>query len=53
MIGALRDVTADMARRAEVAAARQTRELLASSAGIGVWSYEPREQHIEWSRDIC
>jgi hypothetical protein len=37
----LRDVTADMARRAEIAAARQTRELLASSAGIGVWSYEP------------
>ena len=52
MIGALRDVTADMARRAEIAAARQTRELLASSAGIGVWSYEPHGQHIEWSRDI-
>jgi len=52
MIGALRDVTADMARRAEIAAARQTRDLLASSAGIGVWSYEPDGQHIEWSRDI-
>jgi PAS domain S-box-containing protein len=52
MIGALRDVTADMARRAEIAAARQTRDLLASSAGIGVWSYEPHGQHIEWSRDI-
>uniref|UniRef100_B0T180 histidine kinase n=1 Tax=Caulobacter sp. (strain K31) TaxID=366602 RepID=B0T180_CAUSK len=52
MVGALRDVTADMARRAELAVARQTRELLASSAGIGVWSYEPHGQHIEWSRDI-
>jgi PAS domain S-box-containing protein len=52
MIGALRDVTTDMARRGEIAAARQTRELLASSAGIGVWSYEPHGQHIEWSRDI-
>ena len=52
MVGALRDVTADMARRAELATARQTRELLASSAGIGVWSYEPHGQHIEWSRDI-
>ncbi|MFZ0268230.1 PAS domain S-box protein [Caulobacter sp.] len=52
MVGALRDVTADMARRAEIAAARQTRELLASSAGIGVWSYEPHDQKIEWSRDI-
>jgi len=52
MVGALRDVTADMARRAELSTARQTRELLASSAGIGVWSYEPHGQHIEWSRDI-
>ena len=52
MVGALRDVTADMARRAELATARKTRELLASSAGIGVWSYEPHGQHIEWSRDI-
>ncbi|WP_165183895.1 PAS domain-containing hybrid sensor histidine kinase/response regulator [Caulobacter soli] len=52
MVAALRDVTADMARRAEVTAARQTRELLASAAGIGVWSYEPHGQHIEWSRDI-
>ena len=52
MVGALRDVTADMARRAELAVARQTRDLLASSAGIGVWSYEPHGQHIEWSRDI-
>jgi PAS domain S-box-containing protein len=52
MIGALRDVTADMARRAEIATSRQTRDLLASSAGIGVWSYEPHGQHIEWSRDI-
>ena len=52
MVGALRDVTADMARRAELAVARQTRDLLASSAGIGVWSYEPHGQQIEWSRDI-
>jgi PAS domain S-box-containing protein len=52
MIAALRDVTADMARRAEIAAARQTRELLASSAGIGMWSYEPHDQYIEWSRDL-
>jgi PAS domain S-box-containing protein len=52
MVGALRDVTADMARRAELATARQTRDLLASSAGIGVWSYEPHGEHIEWSRDI-
>jgi PAS domain S-box-containing protein len=52
MIGALRDVTADVARRAEIAAARQTRDLLASSAGVGMWSYEPHEKYIEWSRDL-
>ncbi|KRA64658.1 histidine kinase [Caulobacter sp. Root656] len=52
MVGTFRDVTADMARRAEIAAAHQTRELLASSAGIGLWSYEPHEQSIEWSRDL-
>ncbi len=52
MIAAVRDVTADVARREELSAARQTRELLASSAGIGVWSYEPHERRIEWSRDI-
>jgi PAS domain S-box-containing protein len=52
MVGALRDVTADMARRAEIVAARQTRDLLASSAGVGMWSYEPHDQYIEWSRDL-
>ncbi|SFK09262.1 PAS domain S-box protein [Caulobacter sp. UNC279MFTsu5.1] len=52
MVGALRDVTADMARRAEIAAAHQTRELLASSAGVGMWSYEPHDRYIEWSRDL-
>ncbi|MBO9710373.1 MAG: PAS domain S-box protein [Caulobacter sp.] len=52
MVGTLRDVTAEVARRAELATARHTRELLASAAGIGVWSYEPLEQRVEWSRDI-
>jgi PAS domain S-box-containing protein len=52
MVGALRDVTADMARRAELATAHNTRELLATAAGIGVWSYEPHEALIEWSPDI-
>jgi PAS domain S-box-containing protein len=52
MVGTLRDVTADVARRAELAAARNTRDLLATAAGIGVWSYEPLEGRIEWSPDI-
>jgi PAS domain S-box-containing protein len=52
MVGTLRDVTGDMARRAELTTARNTRELLASAAGIGVWSYEPHPQRIDWSPDI-
>ena len=52
MVGMLRDVTADMARRAELATAHNTRDLLATAAGIGVWSYEPHEALIDWSPDI-
>ena len=52
MVATLRDVTADMARQAELGTARNTRDLLSTAAGIGVWSYEPHEQHIEWSPDI-
>jgi PAS domain S-box-containing protein len=52
MVGTLRDITVDVARQAQLATALKTRELLASAAGIGVWSYEPHEQHIEWSPDI-
>jgi PAS domain S-box-containing protein len=52
MVGALRDVTADVARDAELATAHHTRELLSTAAGIGVWSYEPHGAHIEWSPDI-
>jgi PAS domain-containing protein len=32
-------------------AARRTRALLAEAAGIGVWSYEPEGEHIDWSPD--
>ncbi|MGR4862800.1 PAS domain S-box protein [Caulobacter sp. LARHSG274] len=52
MVGTLRDVTADVARQAELAAARDTQDLLATAAGIGVWSYEPHEGRIEWSPGI-
>ncbi|CAN5236675.1 PAS domain S-box protein [soil metagenome] len=45
------DVIADQAHGSELATARVTRDLL-SAAGIGVWSYEPHAQHIEWSSDI-
>ena len=36
----------------ELEAARRTQSMLSEAAGIGAWSYEPREQRIEWSPDI-
>ncbi|MDB5456390.1 MAG: sensor hybrid histidine kinase, partial [Caulobacter sp.] len=52
MIGVLRDITAEVARKAELATARRTRELLAEAAGVGLWSYEPATGRIEWSSDL-
>ncbi|MFT4254117.1 MAG: PAS domain S-box protein, partial [Caulobacter sp.] len=52
MVGTLRDVSAEVARKAEQAVSRRTREMLASAAGVGVWSFEPATRHIEWSSDI-
>ncbi|WP_297514305.1 PAS domain S-box protein [uncultured Caulobacter sp.] len=51
MIGVLHDITAEVAARAELDAARRTRELLAEAAGIGVWRYEPEGERIDWSPD--
>jgi len=52
MVGTLRDVSAEVARKAEQAVSRRTREMLASAAGVGVWSFDPVTQRIEWSSDI-
>ncbi|PVM89136.1 PAS domain S-box protein [Caulobacter endophyticus] len=52
LVGTLRDVSAEVARKAEQAVSRRTREMLASAAGVGVWSFDPVAQRIEWSSDI-
>ena len=51
LVGMLHDVSAEIANRAELEAARRTREMLAEAAGIGVWSYEPEGERIDWSPD--
>lgn len=52
MIGVMHDISAEVAARAEREAARRTREILAEEAGIGVWSYEPEGERIDWSPDL-
>lgn len=51
MVGVMHDISAEVAARAELEAARRTREILAEAAGVGVWSYEPEGERIDWSPD--
>ncbi|USQ95927.1 PAS domain-containing sensor histidine kinase [Caulobacter sp. RL271] len=50
-VGLLHDASAKVAAREELEAARRTRELLSEAAGVGVWSYEPEGERIDWSPD--
>lgn len=52
MVGTLHDITEAVAQREELEAVRRTQSMLAEAAGIGTWSYEPREDRTEWSPDI-
>ncbi|MBO9545192.1 PAS domain S-box protein [Caulobacter sp.] len=51
LVGMLHDVSAEIENRAELEAARHTQQLLAEAAGIGVWTYEPDGERIDWSPD--
>jgi len=51
MIGLMHDISSEVEGRAELEAARRTRELLAEAAGVGIWSYEPEGERIDWSPD--
>ena len=51
MVGVMHDISSEVDARAELETARRTREMLAEAAGIGVWSYEPDGERIEWSPD--
>src|SRR5215217_3720840 len=52
MIGTLRDVTDALREKAELEAARRTQLMLSEAARIGTWSFEPRDERIEWSQDV-
>ncbi|MFZ5670706.1 MAG: PAS domain S-box protein [Pseudomonadota bacterium] len=52
MVGTMHDITEQVLAREELESARKTRAMLSEAAGIGAWSYEPRENRIEWSDDI-
>lgn len=51
MVGVMHDISAEVEARLELEAARRTQALLAEKAGIGVWSYEPETQRIDWAPD--
>jgi PAS domain S-box-containing protein len=53
IIGLVRDVTEERGRRLELEEIRKTRHLLSEAAGIGTWSYDPVEDCVLWSDDIC
>ncbi len=53
IIGLVRDVTEERSRQLELEEARNTRNLLSEAAGIGTWSYDPIEDRVLWSDDIC
>ena len=52
VVGVLRDVQEERVREAELAAARRDQAMLSEAAGIGTWTYEPKEDRIVWSRDV-
>jgi PAS domain S-box-containing protein len=52
LIVTMRDASEERARAEELEETRRTRRLLAESAGIGTWVFEPLEDRIEWSRDL-
>jgi len=48
----MRDVQGNQDREREIEAGRNTRLMLAKAARIGVWSYDPVEDRIDWSDEI-
>ena len=44
MVGTLHDVSLEVA-------ATRTREILAEAAGVGLWSYDPLTERIDWTPD--
>jgi PAS domain S-box-containing protein len=51
-IGSMREITAERAYREAIEEARRDRKMLGSSAGIGMWTFEPLEGRIEWADEL-
>jgi PAS domain S-box-containing protein len=51
LVGLLHDVSAEVEAREALDTAHRTQALLAEAAGIGVWSYEPEDERVDWSPD--
>lgn len=49
VIGLFHDVTEASRAEAELEQARRMSSLLSEAAGVGSWSYDPREGRIDWS----
>jgi PAS domain S-box-containing protein len=49
----MRDATQERARADELREARRARKMLGASAGVGVWSYDPVQNHITWSDELA
>ena len=52
IIGIVRDVTEERARRTELEEARKTQLLLSEAAGVGAWAFEPGADRVVWPPEI-
>ncbi|MEO8113447.1 MAG: ATP-binding protein, partial [Phenylobacterium sp.] len=52
LIVIMRDATEERVRATELQEARRTRKLLGAAAGIGIWSFEPADNRIEFSEEL-
>ncbi len=52
LIALMHDISAEVAVRAGLESARRTHQILAEEAGVGIWSYEPEGERIDWSPDV-
>ena len=52
LIGVFRDITEDQAYKAELQQLRSVRTLLAESAGVASWTFDPEADKLMWSREL-
>ena len=52
LVAVFRDITEDQAYKAELQELRTVRTLLAESAGVASWTFDPETDLISWSREL-